>query len=92
MILHPAKATLPLVVDLGLAVQDSVAPLPGWVLMDRVTEALEVVTVLPPLSSMATTGWVPQVRAGGPAAGLGGEAELCRRADGDGQVVRVGAG
>ena len=41
-------------------VQASVAPVPGWVLMERVTDAVEVVTVLPPLSSTVTTGWVVQ--------------------------------
>ena len=38
---------------------DSV-PLPGWLLIAKVTEAVELVTVLPELSSTVTTGWVPQ--------------------------------
>ncbi len=69
MMLHPVNAAAPLAVVTGLAEHASVAPLPGWVLMERVTEALDVVTVLPPLSSMATTGCVLQVAALGPPPG-----------------------
>ena len=55
-ILQPAKVATPEAAALGLAVQVRVAP--AGVVMVRVTEAALVVTVLPPASWTATTGWV----------------------------------
>src|SRR5450755_2160263 len=60
MIWHPAKEATPEIAASGLVVHDNVAPAPGWVAMARVIGALELVTVLPPLSSTVTTGWVVQ--------------------------------
>ncbi len=57
---HPENTTTPPVGVWGFVVQ-SRNPNPGWVLIDRVTEALDVVTMLPPLSSTVTAGCVVQV-------------------------------
>ena len=54
--LHPAKVATPETAFEGLAVQVSVAP--AGLVMVRVTEAPLEVTVLPPASWIATTGWV----------------------------------
>jgi hypothetical protein len=60
VILQPTKVATPLVAPLVVPpVQASVAPVPGWLLIDRVTEAVEDVTGLPELSSTVTTGWLP---------------------------------
>ena len=53
---HPAKEATPATADLGFAVQVRTAP--AGVVMLRVTEAVLEVTVLPPASWTATTGWV----------------------------------
>ena len=55
-ILQPAKLATPETADFGLAVQVNVAP--AGVVMVRLTEAVLLVTVLPPASWTATTGWV----------------------------------
>ena len=54
--LQPAKVATPATAFLGFAVQARVAP--AGVVMLRVTDAVLVVTVLPPASWTATTGWV----------------------------------
>ena len=59
VILHPAKVTTPpaavLVVE---PVQVRLAPVPGWVPMASVIEALRLfVAGFPPASSTVTTGW-----------------------------------
>src|SRR5437870_13016127 len=54
---QPLKLARPLdAVLLRPPVQDSVAPLPGWVLMDSVTVLESVLTTVPEASSTATTG------------------------------------
>src|SRR5450631_4092193 len=55
---QPAKVTTPATAFVGFVVQVRVAP--AGVVMLRVTEALLVVTVLPPASWTATTGWGPK--------------------------------
>src|SRR4029077_2411472 len=62
-ILQPAKVATPLEAATGLVVQVSVAPLPGCVAIASATDADDVVTVLPPLSSTVTTGCCVQVAA-----------------------------
>ena len=68
LMLQPAKVATPEAAFLGLAVQVRVAP--AGVVMVRVTGALLAVTVLPPASWTATTGWVakamPPVEPEGP--------------------------
>src|SRR5207302_691467 len=59
-VLQPAKVATPETALFGLAVQVSDAPLPGCVLMANVIEAVELVTVLPPLSLTVTAGCVVQ--------------------------------
>src|SRR5450631_579564 len=56
--LQPAKVASPATAVLGFVVQARVAP--AGVVMTRVTGAVLVVTVLPPASWTATTGWVPK--------------------------------
>jgi len=60
VILQPANAATPLAAVTGLAVQVSVAPVPGWVAMARVTGLELPVTGLPAESSTVTFGWVAQ--------------------------------
>src|SRR5450631_3094437 len=55
---HPAKLATPATALAGFAVQVRVAP--AGVVMTRVTGAVLVVTVWPPASWTATTGWVPK--------------------------------
>ena len=55
-ILQPAKLATPETADFGFVVQVNVAP--AGVVMVRLTEAVLLVTVLPPASWIATTGWV----------------------------------
>ena len=55
-ILQPAKLVTPATADFGFVVQVNVAP--AGVVMVRLTEAVLLVTVLPPASWIATTGWV----------------------------------
>ena len=58
---QPPKLATPLAAAwLRPPVQVRDAPLPGCEAMAKVTEAPELVTVLPPLSSTVTTGWVVQ--------------------------------
>ena len=52
---HPEKVAMPLTAATGLALQVRV---PEPEVTARVTEAVDVVTVLPPESWTATTGWV----------------------------------
>jgi hypothetical protein len=61
VISHPVKVATPAdaVVE-SPPVHDSVPPPEGWLLMDKVTEAVELVTVLFELSSTVTTGCVAQ--------------------------------
>jgi hypothetical protein len=59
--LHPAKDATPLDAVTGFLVQLSVAPLPGWELMAKVTALVFPVTTLPPESSTETLGWVAKV-------------------------------
>src|SRR5450631_571775 len=54
--LQPAKVATPATAFVGFAVQARVAP--AGVVMVRVTGAVLVVTVLPPGSWTATTGWL----------------------------------
>ena len=54
--LQPANVATPATAAFGFVVQVSVAP-PG-VVSARVTELVSDVTVLPPASCTATTGWV----------------------------------
>lgn len=62
MILHPEKVATPAEAFLErLGVQANVPVGVGWVLMDNVTEAVELVTVLPQASSTVTTGWGPKL-------------------------------
>jgi hypothetical protein len=58
LILQLLKDATPFVAVNGLVLQLRVPPLP--VLIARVMEALELVTVLPPLSSTVTTGCMAQ--------------------------------
>jgi hypothetical protein len=67
--LQPANVATPPDAARGFDVQLSTAPEPGWELMARVTDAVEL-TVLPPLSSMLTTGWVLQVAPFAPPLGV----------------------
>jgi hypothetical protein len=67
--LHPEKDATPPDATSGFDVQLSIAPDPGCELMARPTEAVEF-TVLPPLSSTVTTGWVPQVAPFAPPLGV----------------------
>ena len=90
MILQPAKEATPPLAPSGLVVQARVAPLPGWVVMARVIEALEVLTVLPPASWTVTAGWVVQTASVRPAAGLGGEGQLGGGTDRDVEGVARG--
>src|ERR1017187_7167199 len=54
--LQPAKVSTPATAAFGFVVQARVAP--AGVVMVRVTDAPLVVTVLPPASWTATTGWL----------------------------------
>ena len=54
--LQPAKVATPATAALGFVVQAKVAP--AGVVMVKVTDAVLAVTVLPPASWTATTGWV----------------------------------
>jgi hypothetical protein len=56
VIRHPEKLATPELAPSGFVVQPSVAPLPGWVAIVRVTDAEELVTVLPAASWTVTTG------------------------------------
>jgi hypothetical protein len=58
--LQPAKDATPFDGVTGLAVQLSVAPLPGWDAMARVTALVFPVTTLPLASSTETAGWADQ--------------------------------
>ena len=53
---QPAKLATPATAAMGFVVQVNVAP--AGVVMVRLTEAVLLVTVLPPASWIATTGWV----------------------------------
>ena len=54
--MQPAKLATPATAAMGFVVQAKVAP--AGVVMVRLTEAVLLVTVLPPASWTATTGWV----------------------------------
>ena len=53
---QPAKLATPEMATFGFVAQVRVAP--AGVVMERLTEAVLPVTVLPPASWIATTGWV----------------------------------
>ena len=69
VILQPAKVATPALAVTVLLVHVSAAPMAGWELMPNVICAFEVVTVLPPMSSIVTTGWLARVTPLAPLAG-----------------------
>src|SRR5450631_2180227 len=72
--LQPAKVATPEAALVGFAVQVRAAPA-GDVML-RLTKAVLVVTVLPPASWTATTGWAAKAMAPGEPAGLVVKASL----------------
>ena len=68
-ILQLAKLATPALAATALLAHVKAAPVAGWVLMPKVTVAFDVVTVLPLVSSMVTTGWVPKAAPSAPPPG-----------------------